>query len=360
MKFWHLKSKIPKEQCWLLLAANFGNRGKVIAETEGGFGTIYTLDLGKNTRPRYLVAKTPRINPKEEDDEIRHKIVRFLHEINETYRYSNHPLVSRHSDVKICLGAPFVFSRKRDITVEHLIDNGDLSLVEALSITVQIAHALSYCSSRGLTSHQDLKPANIFLDRLASNWTLPANYPLHHRVMVADFGLANAFSVFGHRWGSRPYMAPEQYADSTTLAKADVFALGVILHELLGGGCHPIGERTRDVWPTPLQEKGNKWKHETVWKHWASEPKTIFPDIIPSSELRENIIDCLNSNIAQRHTMISLKDNLLRELKSESEFAFQNLSLLLEHFDKLTVESEAGGWPHFDDLLQQVNAAEWG
>ena len=118
-----------------------------------------------------------------------------------------------------------------------------------------------------LVENQDLKPDNVFLDIIKNRFDMPDDYPLTHFALLADFGLANAFSIFGHKYGSRPYMAPEQYDKKPdSLAKADVFAIGVILHELASGGHHPAGVRTHDIWPTPQEGQSKKWMRETPWK----------------------------------------------------------------------------------------------
>jgi len=276
-----------------------GKWGKVIAEFEGTFGTIFTLDQGENTWPRYLIAKAPKIGKGEKPEKIQEKILHFLHEINETYKYIHHPLVARHFDVRICSGLPFVLSHKWDHTLQDLIDGERINLAESLSIVIQLAHALAYCASRGLSAHQDLKPANVLLDRL-ERFRAPdgARSPLEYRILICDFGMANAFSAFRKPWGSRPYMAPEQYGQPSTLAKADVFALGVILHELITSGFHPLGETTSDVWPNPLPSKPNKWKHEDVWKKWARRATIFDSKRVPSPMLVTIINKCLECDLS--------------------------------------------------------------
>jgi serine/threonine protein kinase len=257
VKFWEIEGKDSngKPLLWWAVEGAFNGKYKVIAEFDGTFGKIFTLESGSASG--HLVAKTPNIIQDEPIETIRGKVRQFLHELNQTFRYSHHPLISRHVGLAIAFGLPVVLSRKRDFTLHDLIEAGPIKPLQAAQIIAQLAHVLAYCSAKGLTAHQDLKAENVLVDRLADQLATPegSRYPLDHRALVCDFGLANAFSAFGKRAGSRPYMAPEQFSGAESLAKVDIFALGVILHELLTGGLHPIGEITRDVWPHALPTK---------------------------------------------------------------------------------------------------------
>ena len=87
MRFWEFQGNdsTGKPLRWLMVEAGFqGKWGKVIAEFDGTFGTIFTLDQGRTSVPRYVVAKVPKINRDEKSEKLRNKILRFLHEINET------------------------------------------------------------------------------------------------------------------------------------------------------------------------------------------------------------------------------------------------------------------------------------
>ena len=62
--------------------------------------------------------------------------------------------------------------------------------------------------------------------------------------------------MLGHPYGSRPYMAPEQYKRTDderdrrlNFSRVDVFALGVIMYEMLTGGIHTVGEHVSLIWP---------------------------------------------------------------------------------------------------------------
>ncbi len=105
----------------------------------------------------------------------------------------------------------------------------------AVAIAIGAAKGLAAAHAGGIV-HRDLKPENIFL--LADGG-----------VKVLDFGLARAVSGPAHHFedenlvGTAAYMAPEQIVDQPTDARTDIFALGVVLHEMLTGD-KPFGRAT--------------------------------------------------------------------------------------------------------------------
>jgi serine/threonine-protein kinase len=108
-----------------------------------------------------------------------------------------------------------------------------LSAATAAAIVVQACDALGEAHARGLV-HRDVKPANVMLTASAEN-TLVAK--------VLDFGIARApedperdrLTTTGDLLGSPSYMAPEQMRSGTVDARADVWALGVVLFEAVTG-----------------------------------------------------------------------------------------------------------------------------
>lgn len=116
----------------------------------------------------------------------------------------------------------------------------------------------------------------MLLQDLRQRFALPDEYLFPWRPRLADFGLANGYAELGVRSGSRPYLAPEQYDQKADLSNVDIFACGVMLHELLTG-YHPIGEVTSKVWPEPLPGESSAWRHENNWKRWARSPDKLTP-----------------------------------------------------------------------------------
>ena len=92
-----------------------------------------------------------------------------------------------------------------------------------LKVTDQVAAALDYAHARGVV-HRDIKPANILI---TANET----------VKLTDFGIASGpvESAPAERLGTPHYVAPEQLRGETVDGRADVFALGVVVYEMLTG-----------------------------------------------------------------------------------------------------------------------------
>jgi serine/threonine-protein kinase len=106
---------------------------------------------------------------------------------------------------------------------------------EAAQMLTHLAHALDYAHSLGYI-HCDLKPSNLMLD--AKN-----------QLYLADFGLAKSIgrrSPEQFAFGTPPYMAPELADGAPADIRTDVYALGVLLCELLSGHRPFEAERTTD------------------------------------------------------------------------------------------------------------------
>ncbi|MEY4487709.1 MAG: hypothetical protein RIQ79_217, partial [Verrucomicrobiota bacterium] len=113
------------------------------------------------------------------------------------------------------------------VNLRDLIRDGKLAPAQALAIVPPICEALQYAHEKGVV-HRDIKPENLLLDR-------------EGRVKIADFGIAalvdSGGDGAGERAGTPPYMAPEQAASASPAVdhRADIYALGVVLYEMLTG-----------------------------------------------------------------------------------------------------------------------------
>ena len=145
-------------------------------------------------------------------------------------------------------------------TLASRLASGRLQLDEALAITRQIGSALQAAHRAGVV-HRDLKPDNVFL------CTPEEDVPT--RVKVLDFGISKIRGSQSLRtqdailMGTPQYMSPEQATGKNTAvdARTDVFALGAIVYEMLGGQPAFAGGSLAEVvyrvvhgQPTPLHE----------------------------------------------------------------------------------------------------------
>ena len=147
----------------------------------------------------------------------------------------SHPNVLAIHDTGLHDGEIFVVTELLDgETLADRLKGGALPLRKALDIAAQVAHGLAAAHEKHIV-HRDMKPENLFLVR-------------DGRVKILDFGLARytpspagasetvpAVSEPGVAMGTVGYMAPEQVRGQATDARADLFAFGAVLYEMLSG-----------------------------------------------------------------------------------------------------------------------------
>jgi len=104
--------------------------------------------------------------------------------------------------------------------------SGGLPAEEAVAIVTALCESLAYAHQRGIV-HRDIKPANVMIGS-------------DGRVVLADFGLATALdqtriTVEGTTAGTPSYMSPEQIRGEQGDGRADIYAVGVMLYQLVSG-----------------------------------------------------------------------------------------------------------------------------
>lgn len=110
-------------------------------------------------------------------------------------------------------------------TLEEKIEEGDLTFDEIVEITTQIASGLHRAHNTGII-HRDIKPANVMITE-------------HGELKILDFGLAKiqnmTLTVGGQSLGTLAYMSPEQAQGQPVDHRTDLWALGVVMYEMIAG-----------------------------------------------------------------------------------------------------------------------------
>ncbi len=203
-----------------IIGQRLGNYKIVAKIGEGGVATVFRAEQTNIKREVALkILKTL-----EEDGDILHRLEREA----ETIGSLSHPHILKLFDFGQTRGLTYLVTEL--ITGGSLADQiqkGPLSPAEASRVLQQLASALDYAHQQGVI-HRDLKPHNVLLDS-------------HGNVLLSDFGLARlvktsaGLTPSGAVIGTPAYMAPEQWTGDVADARTDVYALGVILFEMLLG-----------------------------------------------------------------------------------------------------------------------------
>ena len=149
----------------------------------------------------------------------------------------NHPNILAVHQMGTHEGAPYLVSELLEgETLREQIKRGRIGVRKAIGYGVQIARGLAAAHEKGIV-HRDLKPENLFATK-------------DGRVKILDFGLAKLTHPAGSEdgaptqtegteagvvMGTVGYMAPEQVRGQATDHRADIFAFGAILYEMLAG-----------------------------------------------------------------------------------------------------------------------------
>jgi serine/threonine protein kinase len=189
---------------------------------EGGLGTVYAAY--DPILSRTIAVKTLHLSVAEGDRATLDAL--FLNEARAAAGL-NHPNIVTVYDAGLSeQGVYIAMERLRGRDLRQLLANGwRPDIVQAAQILRRVSDALSYAHSKGVI-HCDIKPANIFM----VGRTLPK---------VVDFGIARVAhgqdipALEGVVAGSPHYLAPEQLRGETVDRRCDVYALGVVMYELL-------------------------------------------------------------------------------------------------------------------------------
>ena len=190
----------------------------------------------------------------------------------------------------------FVMEYVQGPTLANLLHlDGTLPQYLAAEYTAQIADALDAAYQERHVIHRDIKPENLMLNR----WG---------KVKVMDFGLARAtghqrITVAKTLVGSIYYASPEQVWGQTLDNRSDIYALGVVLYEMVTG-------------KRPFTGRSMPELTQAIVRGRLQPPRTINPAIVP--QLEEIILTALSRDREQRFESASRMAQLLRTLQLQS------------------------------------------
>lgn len=198
---------------------------------EGGFGIVYAAEQERPVRRR-VALKIIKLGM-----DTRQVVARFEAE-RQALAMMDHPGIAKVFDAGATpTGRPyFVMEFVKGLPVTQYCDQKKLNLHERLELVIRICEALQHAHQKGVI-HRDIKPSNLLVTTIDDK-AVPK---------IIDFGIAKAtnarltdktiFTEFRQLIGTPEYMSPEQadQAGADVDTRTDVYAVGVLLYELLTG-----------------------------------------------------------------------------------------------------------------------------
>ncbi len=154
-----------------------------------------------------------------------------------------HPSIVQIYDFDIVDGRPYIVMELIEglALAERLQANRRLNQkmppATILRLTEDVAAALDHAHAAGIV-HRDVKPANILLRSTAGRLSLETPLPATVQAVLTDFGIARlthaaTLTATGTMLGTPAYMGPEQVVGGRVDARTDLYALGVVVYELI-------------------------------------------------------------------------------------------------------------------------------
>src|SRR5271156_5224340 len=257
--------------------SDFGPRYRIEALLgQGGMGRVYKA-YDKDI-DRTVAIKVVREGFVGNEDSLK----RFKQELDLASKIS-HKHILRIHDMGSVGETRFISMAYVDGQDLHQIikDNPQMTIERVVHFARQLAEALAAAHAEGVV-HRDLKPQNILVDK-------------NDQIYVCDFGLAKSFEEgaigmtrTGAFLGTPRYMSPEQVEGKPADGRADLYAFGLILYEMVVGDVPFTGESPLKVMYQRIQEKPKSpnvlrpdlpnWLVKIILRCLERDPNDRYPD----------------------------------------------------------------------------------
>ncbi|WP_437781848.1 protein kinase domain-containing protein [Sorangium sp. So ce1097] len=175
--------------------------------------------------------------------------------------------------LELLRGSPFA---------DRLLPNRPLPPEEVVPVLIEVCSGLSAAHAEGVV-HRDIKPENIVMAMVPGEGVVPK---------IVDFGISqltgagDVLTIEGQLLGTPSYMSPEQVLGKRTIdARADLWAVGVMLYEALsgaqpfrGGNHHAVLRRILDTQPAPLPSSIPSRLRKIVGRCLEKDPARRYQD----------------------------------------------------------------------------------
>ncbi len=330
---------------------------------EGAQGVVY---LGHDPELERLVAiKSLRLNSTQDSPEL----IETLRKEAKTVGRMQHPNIVAIYDAGDYRGGLYLVFEyvEGQMLADHLKKPGETSIERATAITRDIVSGMAFAHEQNVI-HCDLKPANILLNQDGA-------------AKITDFGIARILSGKQDEQngliGTPRYMAPEYISQGLQGPASDVFALGLICHEILTGQNAIRGRKLADIFaqitegdiPPPSDEnpRVDEKLDGIVMRALAKDPRERFADAKEMKEALEKYASAadlahLGAGEEGKNTTVAF---LLRRIRNKSDFpaltsAIRGLNQLVVN-DKQSVAKLSGtvlkDFALTNKILRTVNSA---
>lgn len=277
----------------------------------GGMGEVFRardLDLDRDVALKFLPAHLAADGPARERlrrearvaSALDHPNIAVVHEIGTAPATAAEPVPRTFLAMAYCGERTLADELERD---------GRLAIGRALDCAIQLVDALSSTHEAGI-AHLDVKPANLIVTDRGT-------------LKLVDFGLATrteGSGGSGPRGGTVAYMSPEQIAGGPVDHRTDVWAVGVVLHEMLAGS-------------RPFRGAGVEQIALAICREEPPPLHAARPDVPP--RLADVVQRCLTKDPGERYASATTLLTDLRTLADTLEGGAGNASLVVLPFDEV-------------------------